>query len=233
MARRGYRPGSAGLRFARVPRRLPDDARGILGPTPRYAVIPRWGLVERFDTADLEQQAEPRRGPSLGGAPRHPGRDDRRARHRRAGAHRAVRAADHQPQRAVESGGGVVGHLARRRRQRGRPLPGVRDPRAADELVDRPPIGGLQTRWAPRTPTAVGAARRLPCAVREPGVGAGLRPRTGQRRRLPRPAPSAHRGVVGACGCSARRCRCSPSRPASPPTPRASPTTPSRRSSPT
>ena len=36
-----------------------------LGPTPRYAVIPRWGLVERFDTADVGQQAAPRRGPSL------------------------------------------------------------------------------------------------------------------------------------------------------------------------
>ncbi len=36
-----------------------------LGPTPRYAFIPRWGLVERFDTAQLEQQAEPRRGPSI------------------------------------------------------------------------------------------------------------------------------------------------------------------------
>ena len=35
-----------------------------LGPTPRYAVIPRWGLVDQFDTAAMEQQAEPRRGPS-------------------------------------------------------------------------------------------------------------------------------------------------------------------------
>lgn len=39
--------------------------RRDLGPTPRYAVIPRWGLVERFDTADFEQRAVPRRGPSL------------------------------------------------------------------------------------------------------------------------------------------------------------------------
>ena len=37
-----------------------------LGPTPRYAVIPRWGLVERFDTAESEQQAEARRAPSVG-----------------------------------------------------------------------------------------------------------------------------------------------------------------------
>jgi hypothetical protein len=35
------------------------------GPTPRYAVIPRWGLVERFDAAQIEQQAQPRRGPSI------------------------------------------------------------------------------------------------------------------------------------------------------------------------
>ncbi len=39
--------------------------RPNLGPTPRYAVIPRWGLVERFDTTEFQQQAEPRRGPSL------------------------------------------------------------------------------------------------------------------------------------------------------------------------
>jgi hypothetical protein len=37
----------------------------MLGPTPRYAVIPRWGLAERFDTSDFEQQAPPRSGPSV------------------------------------------------------------------------------------------------------------------------------------------------------------------------
>lgn len=37
-----------------------------LGPTPRYAAIPRWGLVERFDTAEFEGQVEQRRGPSVG-----------------------------------------------------------------------------------------------------------------------------------------------------------------------
>ena len=52
--------GSARCRAAAAP---PTAAN--LGPTPRYAVIPRWGLVERFDTAELEQQAVPRRGPSL------------------------------------------------------------------------------------------------------------------------------------------------------------------------
>jgi hypothetical protein len=34
-----------------------------LGPTPRYAVIPRWGLYDRFETAE-PQQAAPRQGPS-------------------------------------------------------------------------------------------------------------------------------------------------------------------------
>ena len=42
----------------------PRRRRRNWGPTPRYPVIPRWGLVERFDT-ELEQQAEPRRGPSI------------------------------------------------------------------------------------------------------------------------------------------------------------------------
>ena len=37
--------------------------RRPLGPTPRYPVIPRWGLVEHFDTAE-PAQAAPRTGPS-------------------------------------------------------------------------------------------------------------------------------------------------------------------------
>jgi hypothetical protein len=36
-----------------------------LGPTPRYAVTPRWGLVEQFNAAEFEQQAQPRSGPSI------------------------------------------------------------------------------------------------------------------------------------------------------------------------
>lgn len=63
----------------RTPPRLPAGYRWIavrpgaapparrrqrsLGPTPRYAVIPRWGLVDRFDVTD-QQQAVPRTGPS-------------------------------------------------------------------------------------------------------------------------------------------------------------------------
>jgi hypothetical protein len=35
-----------------------------LGPTPRYSVIPRWGLYDRFETAE-PQQAVPRQGPSI------------------------------------------------------------------------------------------------------------------------------------------------------------------------
>ena len=44
----------------------PPRRRGRhLGPTPRYAAIPRWGLVEHFDAAELEQRAAPRFGPSV------------------------------------------------------------------------------------------------------------------------------------------------------------------------
>lgn len=44
----------------------PPRRRGRhLGPTPRYAGIPRWGLVEHFDAAELEQRAAPRSGASL------------------------------------------------------------------------------------------------------------------------------------------------------------------------
>jgi hypothetical protein len=40
--------------------------RRPLGPTPRYAVIPRWGLVDRFGPAATElQQAQRRAGPSV------------------------------------------------------------------------------------------------------------------------------------------------------------------------
>ena len=57
-----------GFRWIAVRPGAPPPARRRqrnLGPTPRYPVIPRWGLVERFDTADFEQQGAPRRGPSL------------------------------------------------------------------------------------------------------------------------------------------------------------------------
>ena len=43
----------------------PRRGRRPLGPTPRYAVIPRWGLVDRFEAPELHAAA-PRSGPSLG-----------------------------------------------------------------------------------------------------------------------------------------------------------------------
>jgi Domain of unknown function (DUF4328) len=42
----------------------PRRRRRPLGPTPRYAMIPRWGLAEHFETAE-QQQAVPRVGPSI------------------------------------------------------------------------------------------------------------------------------------------------------------------------
>ena len=44
----------------------PPGGRRPLGPTPRYAVIPRWGLTEHFDTAE-RPQVPLRRGPSIAG----------------------------------------------------------------------------------------------------------------------------------------------------------------------
>ena len=35
-----------------------------LGPTPRYAAIPRWGLLEHFETPEEKAAAAPRSGPS-------------------------------------------------------------------------------------------------------------------------------------------------------------------------
>jgi len=43
----------------------PRRGRRPLGPTPRYAVIPRWGLADHFEAPEL-QVAAPRSGPSLG-----------------------------------------------------------------------------------------------------------------------------------------------------------------------
>ncbi len=42
----------------------PRVGRRPLGPTPRYAFIPRWGLVDRFDQTDQQQQLGVRSGPS-------------------------------------------------------------------------------------------------------------------------------------------------------------------------
>ena len=197
---------------ARCRHRRPTARRRNWGPTPRYAVIPRWGLVERFER---RARAAGRAAPWTVDyrAAHHAGRDHRGARPRRARPHGAIRAADHQPQRAVESGGGVVGDLVRRAGQRGRTLPGVRKHGAADELADRPSCGGIQTHWAPRTPTAVGAARRMSGAVCQFGVGAGLTSSNWPAPKTVWPASAGRSWCGGWCGCSARRFRCSPSRP--------------------
>lgn len=42
----------------------PRRGRRPLGPTPRYSVIPRWGLSDGFEVAE-QPQAPPRRGPSI------------------------------------------------------------------------------------------------------------------------------------------------------------------------
>ena len=192
-----------GYRWIAVrPGAAPPPAAGDanLGPTPRYAGDTSLGSRRaiRHRRVRAAGRAAPRALDRR--AARHADRDDRGARPCRARTHGAIRAADHQPRCAVESGGGVVGDLVRSSGQRGRPVPGVRHLRVADELAHRPAIGGVQTRWAPRTPTALGAARRLPGAVRQLGMGTGLRSRTGQRRRRPSPPSPADRGVVGGVG---------------------------------
>jgi hypothetical protein len=58
----GYRWVAVRPGAAPPPRRRPRN----FGPTPRYAVTPRWGLVDRFDAARDEHEAELRRGPAIG-----------------------------------------------------------------------------------------------------------------------------------------------------------------------
>lgn len=56
----------AGFRWIAVrPGTPPPPRRGRrpLGPTPRYSVIPRWGLTEHFEHVD-QQESAPRGGPS-------------------------------------------------------------------------------------------------------------------------------------------------------------------------
>jgi uncharacterized protein DUF4328 len=57
----------AGYRWIAVRPGAPPPARRRrrpLGPTPRYAVVPRWGLVDHFEAPEL-RAAGPRSGPSL------------------------------------------------------------------------------------------------------------------------------------------------------------------------
>src|SRR5690348_1159822 len=62
------RPLPPGYRWIAVrPGTAPPPRRRTraLGPTPRYGAIPRWGLVDRFETSDVQAAAAPRNGPSL------------------------------------------------------------------------------------------------------------------------------------------------------------------------
>jgi hypothetical protein len=77
---RGGPSAPAGPRWQRTPPRLPPGFRWIavrpgaapqvrrgrrpLGPTPRYAVIPRWGLADRVEHAPAATEAPPTTGPS-------------------------------------------------------------------------------------------------------------------------------------------------------------------------
>jgi hypothetical protein len=63
-AGRGLPPGYRWIAVRPGAAPPPRRRRDPLGPTPRYGFIPRWGLVDRFDT--LEQQRVPARtGPSV------------------------------------------------------------------------------------------------------------------------------------------------------------------------
>src|SRR5690242_21048320 len=56
-----------GFRWIAVrPGAAPPQRRGRrrLGPTPRYAVIPRWGLADRVDQAPAAAEKPSRTGPS-------------------------------------------------------------------------------------------------------------------------------------------------------------------------
>jgi hypothetical protein len=57
----GYRWIAVRPGVAPAPRRR----KRPLGPTPRYAAVPRWGLVEHFESPE-QQAVVPRGGPSLG-----------------------------------------------------------------------------------------------------------------------------------------------------------------------
>ena len=218
------RPGAAP-----PPRRRPRN----FGPTPRYAVIPRWGLVDHFETVSDEQQAEPRRGPWIGAL---------RATLIATIAVLGVAALVHMIRYALliinrdVLLNPVVAWLAT--------WLGIVVSVAALFLVFATFV--LLTNWLIARRAAafkhVGLEEHRPlwalragCLV--PFVNLAWAPvyvlelASVEERHDPA-APSHHR-LVGAVGAVRRWCPCSPSRPASPPTPRASPTTPLRRSSPT
>ena len=238
----GPRPGAAAAGPAAPPRpRLPPGYRWVavrpgtpppprrgrreLGPTPRYQVIPRWGLVEHFD-APAEQQAPRVAGPSATAV-----RMTLVATMAVLGAAAFVHLVRYvlliiNRTVLLQPLGCRRGHLGRRRGQRRRDVHGRRQRAASDELADRAASGGVRPPRSPGAEVGVGAAGGLPGPGRQPGLGAGLRHRAGRRRGAPAAGCAGRSRCGGWPGCVSTRCRSSRSRPASPPIPRASPTTP-------
>ena len=151
--------GSPPAGVGRTPARLPTGYRWIavrpgaappprrrrrpLGPTPRYAVIPRWGLVDHFEAPEL-QAAGGAAAPPLAGVRATLIATMVGARCRRTRACGALRAADRQPIGVVEQGGGVRSDLVGRARQRHRAVHGRRQRGGADQLADRPAGRGVR-----------------------------------------------------------------------------------------
>ena len=130
------RRATAGSRSGRAPRRRPRRGRRPLGPTPRYAETPSWGLADHFDGPERLRPRRPRSGP-FGSAMVRATLvvNDGRAWLRRSGARRAIRAAADQPITLLNRGGldRDLGWASRRVRC------GVHDRgqrRGADQLAD-------------------------------------------------------------------------------------------------
>ncbi len=66
---------TAGSRCGRARPRHRAAGRRPLGPTPRYAVIPRWGLVDHFDHDRSRRRPQTRSGPSARHGAGHADRD--------------------------------------------------------------------------------------------------------------------------------------------------------------
>ncbi len=224
--RRGCRGDSAGSRCAPDRRRHRGAVAGPSGPTPRYLSIPRWGLVDQI----APQAALERVGDQAGRLARR--RFARRCCRRR-------RSSDSPPlihivryvlllinrtsllPPLVAGAALWLGVLAEPRGDR----VGDPDRRGPHVVADRAPFGGVPLPRARGPATGVGAVGRLPGAGRQPGVGAGVRHRTGTRRGVAGAAARADHRLVDRLGVLHRRLDLRVSRPASPPSRRASPTT--------
>ncbi len=211
----------------------PGRRRRPLGPTPRYAFIPRWGLVDPATQASTGMAAPARRGPSL----------------------RAIRATlittvvvlgvaallhiaryallIDQPGSAAEFGRSGAGDLVAGGRERGRH---VRDRRLrvrVDGVADRQARRGVRPPQRVRPAARVGAAGGMPCAAGEFGVGAHVPRRAGHRRGPLSARAPADLGVVVVVRAQHAGVGVRDRDELSQPTLRASPTTPSASSSPT